>query len=65
VLSDWGHETLLQIERLFTSPMMLVATAGYKVTAAMSQNFYLSVSKQRKGSEAAGVIARLIRGWRH
>jgi hypothetical protein len=42
--------------------MMLVATAGYKVTAAMSQNFYHSVSKQRKGSEAAGAIARLIRG---
>jgi LysR family nitrogen assimilation transcriptional regulator len=149
VLSDWGQETLPQVERLFTSPLLLVGPAGDKVTGAasvrfeqlantplivspmpngarvwleaaakeagralnvimevhsvhlikkmviagwgytvalnesvqddvaqgtlsaspiiapaMSQNFYLSVSNQRKGSGAVGVVAKLIRDWR-
>lgn len=34
------------------------------VAPAMSQNFYLSVSNQRKGAGAVGVIADLIRHWR-
>ncbi|GDX57699.1 hypothetical protein LBMAG30_18620 [Comamonadaceae bacterium] len=34
------------------------------VVPAMSQNFYLSVSNQRKGAGAVGVIAELIRRWR-
>ena len=149
VLSDWGQETLPQIERLFTSPLLLVGPAGDPMTGAasvrfeqlaqtplivspmpngarvwleaaakeagralnvtmevhsvhlikkmviagwgytvaltesvkddvaqgtlsacpiiapaMSQNFYLSVSNQRKGSGAVGVVAKLIRDWR-
>jgi hypothetical protein len=35
------------------------------IAPAMSQNFYLSVSNQRKGSGAVGVVAKLIRDWRH
>jgi LysR family nitrogen assimilation transcriptional regulator len=150
VLSDWGQETLPQVERLFNSPLLLVGQAhdnmtraanvpfeqltnlplivspmpngarvwleaaakesgrglnvvmevhsvhlikkmviagwGYTValresvqddlaegslsacpiiSPAMSQNFYLSVSNQRKGSGAVGVVAKLIRDWQH
>jgi LysR family nitrogen assimilation transcriptional regulator len=150
VLSDWGQETLPQVERLFNSPLLLVGQAndalsgatnvrfeqlthvplivspmpngarvwleaaakeagrglnvvmevhsvhlikkmviagwGYTValkesiqddlahrtlsacpiiSPAMSQNFYLSVSNQRKGSGAVGVVAKLIRDWEH
>jgi LysR family nitrogen assimilation transcriptional regulator len=150
VLSDWGQEPLPQVERLFTSPLLLVGPAGDKVTKtasvrfeqlantplivspmpngarlwleaaaketghalnvimevhsvhlikkmviagwgytvalsesvhedllqgtlnaspivapAMSQTFYLSVSNQRKGSGAVGIVAKLIRDWPH
>ena len=63
VCAGWGYTVALS-ESVQDDLAQSVLSACPIVAPAMSQNFYLSVSNQRKGAGAVGVIAALIRRWR-
>lgn len=63
VCAGWGYTVALS-ESVQDDLALGSLGACPIVVPAMSQNFYLSVSNQRKGAGAVGVIAELIRRWR-
>jgi LysR family nitrogen assimilation transcriptional regulator len=63
VCAGWGYTVALS-ESVQDDLAQGSLSACTIVAPAMSQNFYLSVSNQRKGAGAVGVIAALIRRWR-
>lgn len=64
VSAGWGYTVALR-ESVQDDLALGSLSACPIVAPAMSQNFYLSVSNQRKGAGAVGVIADLIRAWQH
>lgn len=64
VSAGWGYTVALR-ESVQDDVAQGRLSACPIVAPAMSQKFFLSVSNQRKGAGAVGIIANLIRHWQH
>ena len=64
VSAGWGYTVALR-ESVQDDVAQGRLSACPILAPAMSQKFFLSVSNQRKGAGAVGIIANLIRHWQH